>query len=169
MGGIADGCRNDLLTCHINHGSGLNIDHLGVGLILHLCPGFQLCSCKYPKFLIELYGLLCCQGRDGLHHGADIRQASSPGLLHPGIGIPVSVENDSLVLLQKTLYQIMNRGVKILRCLQLIGSFLKRLRHNSIKHHIWGGAMESEEPTIRNSNLFPVKAKGDVLFRSVAS
>ena len=30
-------------------------------------------------------------------------------------------------------------------------------------------AMESEGPTIRNSNLLPVKAKGEVRFRSVAS
>ena len=29
--------------------------------------------------------------------------------------------------------------------------------------------MEAEEPTIRNSNLLPVKAKGEVLLRSVAS
>ena len=34
---------------------------------------------------------------------------------------------------------------------------------------VLGLAMESEEPTIRNSNLFPVKAKGEVLFLSVAS
>ena len=32
-----------------------------------------------------------------------------------------------------------------------------------------GEAMESLDPTIRNSNLFPVKAKGEVRFRSVAS
>ena len=32
-----------------------------------------------------------------------------------------------------------------------------------------GGAIESEEPTIRNSNLLLVKAKGEVRFRSVAS
>ncbi len=31
------------------------------------------------------------------------------------------------------------------------------------------GAIESEEPTIRNSNLLPVNANGDVLFLSVAS
>ena len=30
-------------------------------------------------------------------------------------------------------------------------------------------AMESEEPTMRNSNLLPVKAKGEVRFRSVPS
>ena len=30
-------------------------------------------------------------------------------------------------------------------------------------------AMESEEPTMRNSNLLPVKAKGEVRFRSVVS
>ena len=30
-------------------------------------------------------------------------------------------------------------------------------------------AIESREPTIRNSNLFPVNANGDVLFLSVAS
>ena len=29
--------------------------------------------------------------------------------------------------------------------------------------------MDAEEPTIRNSNLLPVKANGDVLLRSVAS
>ena len=29
--------------------------------------------------------------------------------------------------------------------------------------------MDSEEPSIRNSNLLPVKAKGEVRFRSVAS
>ena len=34
---------------------------------------------------------------------------------------------------------------------------------------VFGSAMESEEPTIRNSNLLPVKAKGDVRLRSVAS
>ena len=33
----------------------------------------------------------------------------------------------------------------------------------------FAGATESEEPTIRNSNLLPVKANGDVLFLSVAS
>ena len=33
----------------------------------------------------------------------------------------------------------------------------------------FAGAIESEEPTIRNSNLLPVKANGDVLFLSVAS
>ena len=31
------------------------------------------------------------------------------------------------------------------------------------------GAIESDEPTIRNSNLFPVNANGEVLFLSVAS
>ena len=30
-------------------------------------------------------------------------------------------------------------------------------------------AMELEEPSIRNSNLLPVKAKGEVRFRSVVS
>ena len=34
---------------------------------------------------------------------------------------------------------------------------------------IIGPAMEKAEPSIRNSNLFPVKAKGDVRFRSVVS
>ncbi len=34
---------------------------------------------------------------------------------------------------------------------------------------VFGLAMESALPTIRNSNLLPVKAKGDVLFLSVAS
>ena len=34
---------------------------------------------------------------------------------------------------------------------------------------VLGEAMESEEPTVLNSNLFPVKAKGEVLFLSVAS
>ena len=33
----------------------------------------------------------------------------------------------------------------------------------------FAGAIESAEPTIRNSNLLPVKANGDVLFLSVAS
>ena len=33
---------------------------------------------------------------------------------------------------------------------------------------VLGLAMESEEPTIRNSNLLPVKAKGEVLFLSVS-
>ena len=32
-----------------------------------------------------------------------------------------------------------------------------------------GLPMESEDPTIRNSNLFPVKANGEVRFLSVAS
>ena len=30
-------------------------------------------------------------------------------------------------------------------------------------------AMESDEPTMRNSNLLPVKAKGEVRLRSVVS
>ncbi len=34
---------------------------------------------------------------------------------------------------------------------------------------VLASAMESEEPTIRNSNLLPVKAKGEVRLRSVAS
>ena len=34
---------------------------------------------------------------------------------------------------------------------------------------VFGEAIESEEPTVLNSNLFPVKAKGEVLFLSVAS
>ena len=34
---------------------------------------------------------------------------------------------------------------------------------------VFADAIESEEPTIRNSNLFPVNANGEVLFLSVAS
>ena len=34
---------------------------------------------------------------------------------------------------------------------------------------VLASAMESEEPTMRNSNLLPVKAKGEVRLRSVAS
>ena len=34
---------------------------------------------------------------------------------------------------------------------------------------VLASAMESEEPTMRNSNLLPVKAKGVVRLRSVAS
>ena len=34
---------------------------------------------------------------------------------------------------------------------------------------VLGEAMESDDPTMRNSNLLPVKAKGDVRFLSVAS
>ena len=34
---------------------------------------------------------------------------------------------------------------------------------------VLAAAMESLEPTMRNSNLLPVKAKGEVRFRSVAS
>ena len=34
---------------------------------------------------------------------------------------------------------------------------------------VFGSAMEAVEPTIRNSNLLPVKANGDVRLRSVAS
>ena len=34
---------------------------------------------------------------------------------------------------------------------------------------MFGPAMENAEPSIRNSNLLPVKAKGEVRFRSVVS
>ena len=34
---------------------------------------------------------------------------------------------------------------------------------------VFGSAIDAMEPTIRNSNLFPVKAKGEVRFLSVAS
>ena len=34
---------------------------------------------------------------------------------------------------------------------------------------VMGKAVFAEDPTARNSNLFPVKAKGDVLFLSVLS
>ena len=33
----------------------------------------------------------------------------------------------------------------------------------------FGVAMEAEDPTMRNSNLFPVKAKGEVRLRSEVS
>ena len=34
---------------------------------------------------------------------------------------------------------------------------------------VFGPAIDCDEPTARNSNLFPVKANGDVLLRSVLS
>ncbi len=34
---------------------------------------------------------------------------------------------------------------------------------------MFGQAMEAVEPTLRNSNLFPVKANGEVRLRSVVS
>ncbi len=35
--------------------------------------------------------------------------------------------------------------------------------------HVFAVAMQSDEPTMRNSNLLPVKANGEVRLRSVAS
>ena len=62
----------------------------------------------------------------------------------------------------------MNSHFKIFRLFQNIGRLAEGLRHDGVST-VLGLAMESAEPTIRNSNLFPVNAKGEVLLRSVAS
>ena len=125
-----------MLAGDINHGTGLDIDSLGVGLILDLRPGFQLGAGKYAKVLKKLHRLLFGQNRDRVHHGLDIGKAAALRLLDPLIRVAVSIEDDALMLGSVFFDQIVNRHVEVFRLLQYVAGLGEGLRHNRIEHHI---------------------------------
>ena len=86
--------------------------------------------------LKHLHRLLCGKSRECLHHGADIRKASSLGLFHPFIGISVAVEDDPLVLGGVFLDQVMDRHLEVFRLIQHIAGLREGLRHNGIKDYV---------------------------------
>ena len=97
-----------------------------------------------------------------------IRQAPFLCFLHPLLGIVVAVEDDPAVLLVGLLDDGRRLGVLVL-CFFQTGRDLVKASAAMVFSATFGPAIDWAEPTILNSNLLPVKAKGEVLFRSVLS
>ena len=49
LGGVADHCRNDLLSCHIDHSLCLNVNALCIAFVLYLGSGLQLALVNTPN------------------------------------------------------------------------------------------------------------------------
>ena len=63
----------------------------------------------------------------------------------------------------------MHCHIKIICLFQNVSMLRENASATIVFSTMFGDAMESEEPTIRNSNLLPVNANGEVRLRSVAS
>ena len=134
--GVLDHCRDDLLACDIDHSLCLDVDGLCVGLILDFRTGFQLGLGEYVELLEQTDGLVGGQGRDGIYHGLDVRKSAALCLLHPGVGVTVSIENDSLMLGQILLNQVMYSHLKVVCLLQYVTGLRERLCHDGVQHDV---------------------------------
>ncbi len=125
-----------MLAGNINHGAGLNVNGLGIGLILNLRTGFQFRSGKYAEALKQLHGFRFCQYRDSIHHRLNIRKSPALRFLHPFLRVAVAVEYNPLMLRSILFNQIMDRHIKVLRLLQAVTGFGKCLSRYGIEHHV---------------------------------
>ena len=82
-------------------------------------------------------GFLCSQCRDGIYHGADVRQTAAFCFFYPCIGVTVSVEDNSLMFRAVGLDQIMDCHIKVFRIFQNLAGFLESFCHDGVQHNIW--------------------------------
>ena len=72
-----------MLAGNINHGSGFDIDGLGIALILDLRTGLQLSSGKYMELFKQIHCLFCYQRRNRIYHGLDIWKTAALCFCYP--------------------------------------------------------------------------------------
>ena len=133
---IFDKCRQELLACHIDHCTCLDIDCLCICLILDFRTRLQLCLCKYIESLKQLDGLICCNCRDCIYHGLNIRKSSSLSLCNPLIRISISIEDDSLIVCQILFDQVMYCKIKVICLLKEIARICKCFSNDRIKYNV---------------------------------
>ena len=88
------------------------------------------------ELLEQTDGLVGGQGRDGIYHGLDVRKSAALCLLYPGVRVTVSIENDSLMLSQILLNQVVYSHLKVVCLLQHVAGLCKRLCHDGVQYDV---------------------------------
>ena len=84
----------------------------------------------------QLHRSFRSQGACRFNHGLDIGKSPSLRFLHPFLRIPISIENNPVMLGQILFNQIMHGHVEIIRFFQNIRRFAESLRYNGIQCNI---------------------------------
>ena len=135
---IFDNRRDDLLARHVDHRLCLDVDGLGICLILNLGAGFQLGPGVHAKFFKELDRFLGPDCLDRIDTRFQVRESTALCLFNPFLRITISAENDTAVLCKQTLDDIMDCAVKIIAVFQFVRSLFKRFCHDRVEHDVRG-------------------------------
>ena len=93
--------------------------------------------------------------------GLEVEKTSLLRFLDPRLVVAVAVEDDALMLLDGSLDELMQSAVsKSSLALELVGELLQLFRDRVVLRTVFAQEIEADEPSIRNSNLLPVKANG---------
>ena len=127
-----DNRRDDLLARHVDHRLCLDVDGLGICLILNLGAGFQLGRVYTPNSSKSLIRFLCPDCLDRIDTCFQVRESTALCLFNPFLRITISAENDTAVLCKQALDHIMDCAVKIITVFQFVRSLFKRLCHDRV-------------------------------------
>lgn len=123
------------------HGKGglaLNGHELAVLLLPYLLPGAQLGVGKDLVPGVELHVRLVQHVGQGLGRGAQVVQPAPLRLLDPGGVVAVAVEDYALVFAHDALYESLQRGLEVLRGLELVGKLPELLGNGCVQSDVRG-------------------------------
>ena len=100
--------------------------------------GFQLSFGEDTELLEQFDRLLGGQGLGSLYHGLDVGKSSSGCLFYPLLRIAVAVEDDSLMLSQVLLDQIVYGNIEIVCFLQNVCCLAESFCNDSVQSGVGG-------------------------------
>jgi hypothetical protein len=169
---VFHGSRQDLCASNCHSATSFNGHSLVVSTLVDGITRAKFYLGQHLVYLENKAKALCDNRFKRFRRLLEIRQATLGCLLHPFLRVVVAIEQDALVLRDQGLQQFLQCGIEVLAS----GNRLVQRRADLVKPSVtivfsttFGPAQLWLEPTARNSNLLPVKAKGEVRLRSVAS
>ena len=125
-----------MLAGNIDHGTGFDIQCLGVSFILDLCTGTEFSFRKYAEFAKQLDRFIGHKCRDRFHHGIDVRQASAFCFFYPLFRITVAIKYDPLMFCCIFFDQVMHGKLKIFCLFQTVAGIGECFRYDRVDHHV---------------------------------
>ena len=170
---VPDGDRYDMVRGKIAEHPRFDLDLLRIVLEADLLPCMEFPLGKTwlsSKRLTDLFGVM--ERLQGFRRGREVGKSAECGLFHPFVAVVVAFKTDLLRFLDIFPDHLQDGFVLphflCDQCIHLFLEFLQLVGHDQVEgDHRRGAGLE--DPTARNSNLFPVKANGEVRFLSVLS
>ena len=124
------------MICHIDHCTGFYLYQLLVGFKEYLVPRSHFSFGEYLVRGEQLHILAVEPVSERVGSCFEIGQPALFGFLYPRVVIAVSVEYDTLVLLDDLLYQIVESGVEILLAFKRVRKLTQLLGYRCVEYHV---------------------------------
>ena len=130
---VTKGGGEDLVSDHVHGGESFNVQNLHIGFQLDLIPGPEFGFGEDAVLGDQVDVFPADEAGHGLGGAGVIAESPALGLLLPGIGVAVAVEEDPLMLGKAPGHQLLEGGIKIHGALQLVGKLLQLLGHDGVQ------------------------------------